>query len=218
MTHSQRGSATIHTLLAAVLLITALAAATLWSTISTARHKLTTAADLTALSAAQTLATTVATTADQPTNDTPLGVASAATTNLVPSTDAKPTTAYMPTSDTTRSPDSAPRTDFVEPDPSLITQRLRSTYSTADHPLTHTAPAAAPVVARAVAPAAEPAAAPAAAGATPCETAARVATLNKVHLTNCKVTTDAVTVEVSLQLDLPLGRPTLSATARAGPL
>jgi hypothetical protein len=210
MTHSQRGSATIHTLLAAVLLITALAAATLWSTISTARHKLTTAADLTALSAAQTLATTVATTADQSTNVTPLSVASAPTTNLVPSTDAKPATEYTPMSEITRSPDPAPRTDFVHPDPSLITQRLRSTYSTADHPLTHTAPAAAPVVARAVA--------PVVAGATPCETAARIASLNKVHLTNCKVTTDAVTVEVSLQLDLPLGRPTVSATARAGPL
>jgi secretion/DNA translocation related TadE-like protein len=118
MTHSERGSATIHTLLAAVLLITALAAATLWSAISTARHKLTTAADLTALSAARSL---------------------------------------------------APPAGFAAPD-------------------------------------------------TPCETATRIAILNEVRLANCDATTDAVTVRVSLELDLPLGRPTLSATARAGPL
>ena len=55
MTHSEKGSATLHSLFAAVLLITALTAATLWSAVSTARHKLTTAADLTALSAAQSL-------------------------------------------------------------------------------------------------------------------------------------------------------------------
>ena len=57
MTHNENGSATLHTLFAVVLLMTALAAATLWSTISTARHKLATAADLTALSAAQSLTT-----------------------------------------------------------------------------------------------------------------------------------------------------------------
>jgi hypothetical protein len=39
-----------------------------------------------------------------------------------------------------------------------------------------------------------------------------------VHLTYCNVTTDDVTVEVSLELDLPLAHPTLSATARAGQL
>jgi hypothetical protein len=206
MTHSERGSATIHMLLAAVLVITALAAATLWSTISTARHKLTTAADLTALSAAQALATTVATTADQPTNDPPLAVAPAPTTNLVPSTDAKLTTEYTPTSESTRSPDWAPSNDSVHTDTSLITQRLRATYSTADQPPTHTARATAPATAPPISP------------SPPCETAARIASLNKVHLTTCNVTTDAVTVEVSLQLDLPLGRPTLSATARAGPL
>ena len=55
MNHNEKGSATLHTLFAAVLLMTALAAAVLWSTISTARHKLATAADLTALSAAQSL-------------------------------------------------------------------------------------------------------------------------------------------------------------------
>ena len=58
MTRNQKGSATLHSLFAAVLLLTALAGATLWSTISTARHKLATAADLTALSAAQSLTAT----------------------------------------------------------------------------------------------------------------------------------------------------------------
>ena len=57
MKYNQRGSATLHSLFAAVLLLTALTAVTFWSTISTARHKLATAADLTALSAAQSLAT-----------------------------------------------------------------------------------------------------------------------------------------------------------------
>ena len=55
MTQNEKGSATLHSLFAALLLVTALAAATLWSTVSTARHKLATAADLTALSAAQSL-------------------------------------------------------------------------------------------------------------------------------------------------------------------
>jgi secretion/DNA translocation related TadE-like protein len=120
MTRTERGSATLHTLFAAVLLFTAFTAAILWSAISTARHKLAAAADLTALSAAQSLNTT------------------------------QPASAAPP--------------------------------------------------------------------ATPCATAARVAVLNKVHLTACVIASDAVTVEVSLQLDLRLARPTLTAAARAGPL
>ncbi|MEU8226086.1 Rv3654c family TadE-like protein [Kribbella sp. NPDC048915] len=55
MTRSERGSATLHSLFAAVLILTALTAAILWSAISTARHKLAAAADLTALSAARFL-------------------------------------------------------------------------------------------------------------------------------------------------------------------
>ena len=73
MNHNEKGSATLHSLFAAVLLLTALTAATFWSTISTARHKLATAADLTALSAAESL-TTNPPTALQPTpvlNPTP---------------------------------------------------------------------------------------------------------------------------------------------------
>jgi len=66
MNHNEKGSATLHSLFAAVLLLTALTAATFWSTISTARHKLATAADLTALSAAESLTTNPAT-ALQPT-------------------------------------------------------------------------------------------------------------------------------------------------------
>jgi Flp pilus assembly protein TadG len=53
---------------------------------------------------------------------------------------------------------------------------------------------------------------------TPCATAARTAALNKVQLTACVVSGDAVTVEVSVRLDLRLTRPTLSAAARAGPV
>jgi hypothetical protein len=54
--------------------------------------------------------------------------------------------------------------------------------------------------------------------ATPCATAARTAALNKVQLADCDVTSTAVTVQVSLRLDLPLAHPTLTTTARAGPL
>ena len=118
MTRAERGSATLHTLFAAVLLFTALTAAILWSAISTARHKLAAAADLTALSAAQ-----------------------------------------------------SPR----------ATQGRAS-------------------------------------AAAPCATAARVAVANKVRLTACAVAADAVTVEVSLEVDLRVTRPTLTAEARAGPL
>ncbi|TCC12277.1 pilus assembly protein TadG-related protein [Kribbella soli] len=136
MTRTERGSATLHTLFAAVLLFTALTAAILWSAISTARHKLAAAADLTALSAAQSLS------ADQPVGS------------------------------------GGERAHPERP---------------ADG-----------------APPAPPAA--------PCVAAARTAVLNKVQLTACVVASDAVTVEVSLQLDLRLTRPTLTAAARAGPL
>ncbi|WP_405063735.1 flp pilus-assembly TadE/G-like family protein [Kribbella sp. NBC_01505] len=55
---SERGSGTIHMLTACLLLSTALAVAVLWAAVSTARHKLGAAADLTALSAAFSLAAT----------------------------------------------------------------------------------------------------------------------------------------------------------------
>jgi secretion/DNA translocation related TadE-like protein len=53
----ERGSGTIHTLTACLVLATALAVAILWAAVSTARHKVTAGADLTALSAAYALAT-----------------------------------------------------------------------------------------------------------------------------------------------------------------
>lgn len=92
--------------------------------------------------------------------------------------------------------DSAPATDDTHATAtSLNRQRLPTANPrNADQPSTTTAPA------------------------TPCETAARIATLNNVHLTNCAVTADSATIEVSLELDLPFGHRTLSATARAGPL
>lgn len=61
ITPNERGSATVLSLLASLLLLTALTVATLWSSISTARHKLSAAADLTALSAAQALTATTQT-------------------------------------------------------------------------------------------------------------------------------------------------------------
>ncbi len=64
-TRSDRGSGTIHVLTACLLLSTALATAILWAAISTARHQLAAAADLTALSAANSLASTPCTTAAQ---------------------------------------------------------------------------------------------------------------------------------------------------------
>ncbi|MFB6719920.1 Rv3654c family TadE-like protein [Kribbella sp. NPDC056345] len=64
-TRSDRGSGTIHVLTACLLLSTALAAAILWATISTARHQLAAAADLTALSAANSLTSAPCTTAAQ---------------------------------------------------------------------------------------------------------------------------------------------------------
>ena len=151
MTRTERGSATLHTLFAAVLLFTALTAATLWSAISTARHKLAAAADLTALSAAQSLSATQSPTTAEPSSTAQL----------------------------------------------LGAARLIGSDDRLEH---HEQPAG-------IVP-----------PATPCATAARVAALNKVHLTACVVASDAVTVEVSLQLDLRLTRPTLTAAARAGPL
>jgi hypothetical protein len=140
---SDKGSITLHSLFAAVLLLTALAAATLWSTISTTRHKLATAADLTALSAAQSL------------------------------TQAPPATPIAPT--------------------------VRAAPNVLSKPDTLTASALTPLP-------------------TPCVTAARIAALHKARLSDCDVTSTSVTVQVSMQLDLPLGRPTLTAIARAGPL
>ncbi|MFC6161371.1 pilus assembly protein TadG-related protein [Kribbella jiaozuonensis] len=182
MTRSERGSATIHTLLAAVLLITALAAATLWSTISTARHRLTTAADLTALSAAQFLATS-----ELPTDPaSAVGDARAAATGDVRAAASGDTSAAA-VGDMRAAATHAMAT-------SLTTQRLDAMHSSnADQP-TVTEPAA------------------------PCETAARIAILNKVRLASCRVTADDVTIQVSLELDLPFGHRTLVATARAGPL
>ncbi len=63
--HTDRGSGTIYVLTACLLLSTALAAAILWAAISTARHKLAAAADLTALSAAHSLTSAPCTTAAQ---------------------------------------------------------------------------------------------------------------------------------------------------------
>jgi secretion/DNA translocation related TadE-like protein len=52
---SERGSGSILTLFACLVVATVVAMATLWAAISTARHNLAAAADLTALSAAQSL-------------------------------------------------------------------------------------------------------------------------------------------------------------------
>lgn len=89
--------------------------------------------------------------------------------------------------------DSAPATDDTHTTTTSL-NRQRLPTANADQPSSTTAPA------------------------TPCETAARIATLNNVHLTSCDLTTDSATIEVSLELDLPFGHRTLSATARAGPL
>ncbi|MFI5692085.1 pilus assembly protein TadG-related protein [Kribbella sp. NPDC051586] len=172
MTHSERGSATLHTLLAAVLLLTAVAAATIWSSISTARHRLTAAADLTALSAAQSLATTQADTSPTNPTNSPLATEPARTAEVAQTTDSG-------------------RTSEV----SLTTQQIPAKGPpSADQPPPVTPPA------------------------TPCEVAARAAILNKVRLANCDVTSNAVTVVVSLELNLPVAHPTLTATSRAGPL
>ncbi|MGY4772570.1 pilus assembly protein TadG-related protein [Kribbella sp. CWNU-51] len=153
MTDNEKGSATLHSLFAAVLLLTALAAATLWSTISTARHKLATAADLTALSAAQSLANPAATDASR--------TASGATTLGI----------------------TGARTASDPPGPDLTTSNSTALNRT-----------------------------------TPCAIAARIAGLHKVDLVACHPTPTSVTIQVSLDLRLPFTHPTLTTTARAGPL
>jgi uncharacterized membrane protein len=155
MTHNEKGSATLHSLFAAVLLLTALAVAILWSTISTARHKLATAADLTALSAAQSLTTASDTT----------GAGEAA-------------------SDITGS----------------TTAEARTTASDATGSAFTASGATAP------------------GSTTPCATAARIAALHKVDLIACHPTPSSVTIQVALDLHLPFSHPTLTSTARAGPL
>ncbi|WP_405070683.1 pilus assembly protein TadG-related protein [Kribbella sp. NBC_01510] len=153
MTHNEKGSATLHSLFAAVLLLTALAAAILWSTISTARHKLATAADLTALSAAQSLANPAA-------------------------ADASTTASGATTFDITGA-----RTASDLPGPDLTT----SSSSALDRTI-------------------------------PCAIAARIAALHKVDLVACHLTPTSVTIQVALDLRLPFTHPTLTTTARAGPL
>ncbi|MFF0338585.1 pilus assembly protein TadG-related protein [Kribbella sp. NPDC004875] len=164
MTRSERGSATIHALIAATLLLTALAAATLWSAISTARHKLAAAADLTALSAAQSL-----------------------TTSPVPGT-AEPQSA-APSAASTRS------TGEV-----LQVREVGSVFGV--HSLKNDSSG------RLL---------PAASVDRACVIAARTAALNGVRLRACDVTSAAVMVEVSVELDLRVVHPVLTAAARAGP-
>ena len=166
MTHNEKGSATLHSLFAAVLLLTALAAATLWSTISTARHKLATAADLTALSAAQSLAT-------PDTSTTPSGAA-ASDTSAADTTASGATASDSTGADTTASGPTGPD--------------LTASSSTALDRMT------------------------------PCATAARIAALHQVDLVACHPTPTSVTIQVALDLRLPFARPTLTTTARAGPL
>lgn len=168
MNRSERGSATLHVLFAAVLLFTALAVAILWSAISTARHKLTAAADLTALSAAQSLTTTEPGSAEP--GSTGPGSTGPGSTEPVAAEPIAP--------------------DLASARPTLARPTLALPNQTA----------------RASPPA----------GA--CVVAARAAALNRVQLRACEVTSTAVTVEVSLEIDLRLAHPTLTAIARAGPV
>lgn len=170
MTHNEKGSATLHSLFAAVLLLTALAAAILWSTISTARHKLANAADLTALSAAQSLSTASDTTG--------AGAAASGTTG------SRTAEARTTPSDATGS----------------TTAEARTTASDATGSAFTASGATAP------------------GSTTPCATAARIAALHKVDLIACHPTPTSVTIQVALDLHLPFSHPTLTATARAGPL
>jgi secretion/DNA translocation related TadE-like protein len=52
----------------------------------------------------------------------------------------------------------------------------------------------------------------------PCTTADRIATTHHVDLADCQLAVDSVSIRVTTQLHLAaIARPTLSATARAGP-
>ena len=189
MTHNERGSATLHSLFAAVLLITALTAATLWSATSTARHKLTTAADLTALSAAQSLnAEPVADPSTTNSGATTLNATSPTAAGSVTTTEATAPSATGPSGATTRS--TAPG----------ATGSTGATTGTTASSATGSARAAAP------------------SSTAPCAVAARIAAIHKVHLTACTPTPTSVTIEVSLQLHLLVAHPTLTARSRAGPL
>ncbi|WP_433169613.1 hypothetical protein [Kribbella sp. CA-247076] len=153
--------------------------AVLWSAISTTRHKLAAAADLTALSAAQSL---------QPAPTTPAATAS------------HPTASAPTDSDSSAS-------------------ALADSPSVAAGPTASGAAASGPAAARIATP--DPAALPPSPirSATPCETAARIAALHQATLTACEVTADSVTVQLSTQLNLAdITHPTLTATARAGPV
>lgn len=144
---SERGSATLQVLFASVLLLAVFGVAILWSAISTARHKVSAAADLTALSAAQALnAPTAGLT-------TPSGVPGAAG-------------------------DRASGASVV-----ATTQGVLGVSSVEA-----------------------------------CVVAGRVAVRNGVRLTGCEVVADAVSVEVSVDVDLRVVRAPLTASARAGPV
>lgn len=187
MNHNEKGSATLHSLFAAVLLVTALVAATLWSTISTARHKLATAADLTALSAAQSLTTTQFPSTIEP------------ATVLEPATITDAAAGSQLAGLTQQA--AASQLAALTPQPAVTNPASGTPLAT----VTGSAAGADPAV-----------------GADPvsgtCATAARVAALHKVQLTACNPTSTSVTVQVALQLDLPFGHPTLTATSRAGPI
>ncbi|MDX2974692.1 flp pilus-assembly TadE/G-like family protein, partial [Kribbella solani] len=138
----ERGSLTVHAVFAAVLLMAAVGAAMLWSSISTARHKVAAAADLTALSAAQSLVT------DQPT--------------------------------------AAP----------VVNEQVVDRVEGAESEGSEMGDV----------------------GGKPCEVAVRVAGLNGVRVIGCVVDAGAVTVRVSVQVELPVGTVSLDASARAGPV
>ncbi|MGZ0149242.1 pilus assembly protein TadG-related protein [Kribbella sp. WER1] len=133
---SERGSATLQVLFCGVLLFAVFAAVILWSAISTARHKVSAAADLAALSAAQVL--------------------------------------------TTPSVGDARRGSY------LLSSSGR---------------------AGAVAP-----------GSEACRVAGRVAGGNGARLVGCEVVGGVVSVQVSVEVDLRVGRVTLVGWARAGPV
>lgn len=53
----------------------------------------------------------------------------------------------------------------------------------------------------------------------PCSTAQRMASTHHVDLADCQLATDSVSIRVTTQLHLAsIARPTLSTTARAGPI